>query len=301
VLVAVDGSPAAETALPLAHAVAVQLDARLVLFHAIHEPGSATALRHRIAADQGTLAQLALDAPLGDPADRIVARANDPAVALVILTTHGRTIDPTRALGHVAATVIARAMAPILLVRPEAIMGQTGPLRRLLAPLDGTPLTAGALAPVAALAAQLGATVDLLFVAAGAEAATNEPGTLSLPRYVDQAHHEWPHWAAKATDHLRACCTGWPTTVPVRTFITHGEVGPAIVRFAADERYDAIILARRSRFQPGRAKVLREVLAHAACPILLVGVPLDPDVESGAAPAAAESAPTIEDAPIGVR
>jgi nucleotide-binding universal stress UspA family protein len=282
VLVALDGSPAAATALPFARAVAVQLGARLVLLHVLPKPDVAAALRHRIAADQGALAQLDIDAPIGDAAAGIVARASSPAVALVVLTTHGRAIDPARTLGHVAMTVIARVMAPILLVRPEAVVGQVGPLHRLLAPLDGTPLTAGALAPVAALAAQLGAAVDILYIADGGGAAPNESGTLSLPRYVDQAHHEWPQWATKAADHLRACCEDWPATVPLRAFFTQGEIGPAIVRFAAQDRYDAIIMARRSKLQPGRAKVLREVLAHTPCPILLVGVHPPPDVESGA-------------------
>jgi nucleotide-binding universal stress UspA family protein len=145
------------------------------------------------------------------------------------------------------------------------------PLRTLLLPLDGTASTAAALAPAFDLACRLGASIDLLHVAAPGGARSEEPGSLGAPRYVDQPHHEWPHWAGEVIDRLCAALAGRPAGVPIRTFLGRGEVGAEIARFAAEHHEDAIILVRRSRLEPGRARVLRTVLEAMPCPALLVG------------------------------
>ena len=62
-----------------------------------------------------------------------------------------------------------------------------------------------------------------------------------------------------------------PPDVPMRTFLAQGDAGTAIARFAAEHASDAVVLARRSRLEPGRAAVLRAVLDQTPCPVLLVG------------------------------
>ena len=70
---------------------------------------------------------------------------------------------------------------------------------------------------------------------------------------------------------MRASSTAWPPEVPVRVFLRRGSIGDEINRFAAERGYDAVVLVRRSRLEPGRAPVLRAVLDRAPCPVLLVG------------------------------
>jgi nucleotide-binding universal stress UspA family protein len=304
VLVALDGSLAAATAVPIAFAVAAQIGAACRGLHIIssNDPGSqlvapwmkgmksltglglwpdmlkpTVQLWRAFAAPGNALmkeffhAEMCLD--VGDPAMGILRASADPEVALVVLTTHGHVIEPGRRLGRVAEHVIAGTTRPILLIRPEATPLATRPggaLRGLLLPLDGTPTTAALLAPATKLAHRLSAAVDLLYVA-GVGAPPGEPGSIVGPQYVDQPQHEWPEWANEVITRLGAACAQLSPNVLVRMFLAQGDVGATIARFAAEHRSDAVVLARRSRLEPGRASVLRAVLEQTPCPILLVG------------------------------
>ena len=274
VLVALDGSPAAATALPIAHAVAGQLDATLAILHIAAALLSESDLRQRLYLDRPDAEALPIRAGVGEPATEILRAASAPGVVLVILTTHGEGRADGRRLGRVAEAVVAGSTSPILLVRPEAVEKletDAMALRRLLLPLDGAPTTAMALRPTTALAARLGASLDLLYVADPRQLPPLEPGSIGVPYYVDQPQHEWPHWASEVIERMCMCCADCPPGVPIRLFLSSGEVGSEIARFAAVHREDAIVLVRRSRLEPGRARVLRAVLAEAPCPILIVG------------------------------
>jgi nucleotide-binding universal stress UspA family protein len=206
----------------------------------------------------------------GDAANEIVRWTEEPGIVLVALTTHGRDLEVAYRLGGVAGQIVARTKRPVLIVKPESANTVRG-LRRLLVPVDGTPKTAAALHPVMELAAALGAAVDLLYVAAPDQKAPEERGAVTAPRYVDQPQHEWPEWAAEVVHRLATCCAGCPEEVPVRIFLAQGQVGDEIARFAMDNQADAIVLVRRSRFQPERAKVIRSVLRQTSCLMIIVG------------------------------
>jgi nucleotide-binding universal stress UspA family protein len=304
VLIALDGSLAAATALPIALAVAAQLGADCQALHIVSNSGligelsrpfeqrfealsgiklwpdviEATLRLWRAFIDPGNallkaLAHIEVRIDTGEPAEGILRASAYPQVALVALTTHGHIIEPGRSLGRVAEQVIAGARQPILLIRPEATPLAIRPgavLRRLLLPLDGTPTTAALLAPASALAGRLGAAVDLLYVAE-VGAPPSEPGSIGAPQYVDQPQHEWPQWANELSSRLGEACAKIPPSVPLRTFLAQGEAGETIAHFAAEHESDAVVLARRSRLEPGRASVLRTVLGQMPCPVLLVG------------------------------
>jgi nucleotide-binding universal stress UspA family protein len=274
VLVALDGSPAAATALPLARVVARQLGARLEALHVTDDAARAAELLPQLQRDLEATEPIHLRAPVHDPAAGILEAAAASDVVLLVLTTHGRAVEPGRHLGRVAEAVLAATSRPTLVVRPEAVAGEGArELRRLLLPLDGTPTTAAALRPVIELACQLGATIDLLYVAAPHQAAAAEPGSIGAPRYVDQPQHEWPQWAQEVIERLCTCLAECPAGVPVRMHLAQGEIGDEIARFAATHGADAIVLVRRSHLEAGRARVLRAVLDHTPCPVLLVGAP----------------------------
>jgi nucleotide-binding universal stress UspA family protein len=275
VLVALDGSPAAAIALPLARLVAAQLGASVEVLHvATDRPPDADLWRrlHDGLADRETVQ---VRTHVGEPAAGILAAAGDPRVALLVLATHGRLVESGRHLGRVAEAVIAATARPILLVRPEAAAAHGArELRRLLFPVDGTPTTAAALQPATEFACRLGASIDLLYVAAPEQPGPAEPGSIGAPRYVDQPQHEWPEWAREVIDRLCACLANCPPGVPVRMSLAQGEVGAEIARFAAEHASDAIVLVRRSQLEPGHGNVLRAVFDRTPCPVLLVSGPL---------------------------
>jgi len=304
ILVALDGSHAAATALPIAFAVAAQLRADCQALHIVSDSGLIGGLsrpfEQRFEALSGiklwpdviestvrlwqafagpgnalmrALAHMEVRLEAGDPAAGILRASADPLIVLVVLTMHGHIIEPGRSLGRVAEQVIAGARQPILLIRPEATPLAIRPgavLRRLLLPLDGTPTTAALLAPATGLASRLGAAVDLLYVADAGASPPDEPGSIGAPQYVDQPQHEWPQWANEVITRLGEAAQ-FPPDMPMRTFLAQGEAGETIAHFAAEHESDAVVLARRSRLEPGRASVLRTVLDQTPCPVLLVG------------------------------
>lgn len=267
IVVVWDGSSEAAAAFPVAGILARQL-------------GVGTEIRHFSAEStaqefEAAVSSVALDGlegtpvhvALAEPGAGILKTVEDPDVALVVLTTHGFEARGL-SVSKVTERVIAETRKPVLIVRPEA-SAPPREFKRLLLPVDGTPRTAAALRPATELAKFLGASIDLLHVAAAEPRASEERGTIRAPRYVDQPHHEWPAWAAEAIERLANLCAGCPPEVPVRMFLDHGDVGAAIHRFVEEHQMDAIVLVRRSRLQRGRALTLRAVLADATCPILI--------------------------------
>jgi nucleotide-binding universal stress UspA family protein len=271
-----DGSPAAESALPIAHALASQFGSELDLLYV--STTSAPAPDGLAQCAERERAQLQVSS--GDAAAEIVRAASDAATALLILTTHGRDREAAGRLGHVAEQVVTQTSSPVLLVRPEtAPAAPVQPVRLLLLPLDGATVTARSLRPVFDLAKRLGAAVDVLAVV-GADAPAREHGGTHAPRFVDQPQHEWRGWSDEIVRRLWAHIGEAAPATSVTVHVQRGEIGEAIVRYAADHACDAIVLVRRSKLQPGRAGVLRLILARAPTPLLVVCAANDGDQQA---------------------
>lgn len=300
VLVALDGSVAAATALPVAQRLAQQLEMPLHILHVAMSHAAAEQVLH-LDLEPATMSHVELDVRVGDPAAEILRAIEAPNTYLTVLTTHGRGIEPGRHLGHIAERVIAQTMRPILLIRPEAAAAASAAInaRRFLLPLDGKATTARALGCITDIVRRLRGSYDVLFVAdpmqlaATAAPGSEEPGTLGIPRYVDQLQHEWPDWMHEVLDHLSACSARYPLGVPVRVHVA-GVAGPAdgtiasvVLQFVADHFDDVIVLVRRSGLEPGRAEILRTLLDQTPCPILLTGTsgPVRPHMPNATATA----------------
>ncbi len=270
VLVALDGSLEATRALPLARAVAAQLHARLVVIHAAREAADVADVSSLVALDGADLDGLSVEVRAGSPSTVIVEQLERPGVELLVLTTVAAG-DPDRDLGSVALNVTINTTRPILWLRPEAGLEKSEtapPISRLLVPLDGTHATAWALKPVTALAARLGASVDVLYVVS---AAGGGDADLPAPRYVDQQQHEWRNWSREVRERLMVECAGCAPGAEIAVQIREGDPGAEIVRFAGEGHYDAIVLVRRSRLEPERAPTLRTVIRTSPCPVFVVG------------------------------
>src|SRR5215472_12247833 len=160
IMVPLDGSALAESALPAAVSLARHLDARLTLLHVMERgaPGRVHGQRHLTAiaeADQylaavGVRARAAgADAdlhvhpnPEGNVPQSIVAHAGDLGADLIVLATHGAGGARRAMFGSVAQQVLRRGLRPVLLIRPadaERVEPPVEPdgleLRRLLVPL----------------------------------------------------------------------------------------------------------------------------------------------------------------------
>lgn len=138
ILVPLDGSPLAEAALAPAEALAAALPGELVLVRAVTgddislSPGGMPAALHHDTSLAESTAQLYLERIAGrlaaaEYAVRPVVRAGAPAaaiaaagrewgVALIVMTTHGRTGFDRLLFGSVAEAVVRDGSAPVLLV-----------------------------------------------------------------------------------------------------------------------------------------------------------------------------------------
>lgn len=290
VLVAIDGSAAAASAIPAAQRLAQQLEMPLrLLYVAPNDDAAGQALHLDLNLGPTAAPRAELDTRVGDPTTEILRAIEAPDTFLTVLTTHGRIIERGRSLGHIAEAVIAQTMRPILLIRPEAAAVAESAIeaRRFLLPLDGKAATVRALGRITDIVQRLGGSFDVLFVAdptqltpATAAPGSSEPGNLGIPRYVDQLQHEWPAWMHEVLHHLSACSARYPLGVPARVHVAgvagvaDGTIATVVLKFMADHGDDVIVLVRRSRLEPGRAAILRSLLDRTPCPVLLTGSPV---------------------------
>ena len=275
VLIALDGSRESLRALPLARTVASQLHAVITVLHVVPVPTPVEQVRAALGLDTPELREIPLRLRVGHPADAIVSEADGPEVELLVMTTLAAG-DPHRELGSVAREVALRATRPVLGLRPEAGSDpsrQAAPLRRLLVPLDGSRTTASALRPATSLARRLGASVDVVYIASPGAAPQAGQGSMAGPRYVDQPQHEWSSWSKELWERLCVECAGVSPGAEIAVHVRQGEPAQEIIRFAREGSYDAIVLVRRSRLEPGRARTLREVIQQSPCPLIVVGGP----------------------------
>jgi nucleotide-binding universal stress UspA family protein len=189
ILVPLDGSAVGEQALPLALSVARRTEAALEVVH-VHVPlaplyaeprpnmetpldtrarRQARAYLDDTARRLRTHVKTAVDAVFleGVVAQALQAHAEAAGVDLIVMTTHGRGPLNRLWLGSVTDELLRRSALPLLLVRPrqaEVELGSDPVLRRVLIPLDGSPLAERILEPALALGGVMAAEYTLLRV-----------------------------------------------------------------------------------------------------------------------------------------
>lgn len=179
ILVPLDGSRTAETALRHARALARPLDARLHLIRVVcssdrpvsRDPvdwrlqrSDARAYLREVARDHEELGFEVEKAVLaGGPADEIVSYARRNGVDVVVLTPTGEGGCRGAPVGGTAHKVIYRIGTSVLLARPDGERpGDAGPpadgdeYRRILVPVDGSPASEWALHAAASLLPESG-------------------------------------------------------------------------------------------------------------------------------------------------
>jgi nucleotide-binding universal stress UspA family protein len=269
-LVPVDGSELAERALPHALALADSSGARLLLLRSAFghvRPGGDPA-RVRLAAlaeAEGYLEELAarlrtptrtIDtvAHYGDAADAIADEVTDKQVGLIVMSTHGRSGFGRWLFGSVADAVLRHATVPVLLIPPTCarVWGHGG-ARRIVVPLDGSPLAETALEPAVTFARHFDAALALVRVIA----TPYEPLAVEAAAYTpvdDEAE------LAEARAYLETLAA--PLRAAGLAVTARAEVGiPATSIATAATEEDAMLIALATH---GRGGVGRLVLGSVA-------------------------------------
>ncbi len=136
ILVPLDGSPLAETAIRHAHALAKSLNSSVTLFRVVVFPTrdfdvipmegavsrevSASAkryLEHVAGSIRRTGVTVNTDVGSGRVADAIIDYAAKNEIDLIVMSTHGRSGAARWLIGSVAEQVVNRASVPVFLVR----------------------------------------------------------------------------------------------------------------------------------------------------------------------------------------
>ncbi len=184
-LVPLDGSNLAETALPYAAVLAQDLDAQVTLVHIIEEnaPAEIHGERHLHTEDEACqylddikqqhfTDSVEVSCHVHTEKTRHVARAIAEHVSelkpdMIVMSTHGKSGLRRLMVGNIAQQIIGRSQAPLFLVHPPDEQQQAAPqpprLKRFLVALDGNPEHDQAGLPVAAHIAEAAGASLLLF------------------------------------------------------------------------------------------------------------------------------------------
>lgn len=268
ILVPLDGSAHALSALPVADALGQALGASLRILQVTSgAPPSLGALAQSLGLEGAAHRAWSLEARAGDPSEGILETACEAGARLIVMCTHTASARPTAMLGHTALDVLRRAPCPVVLVSPAQDLKGWRP-RRILLPHDGGTAADIAVGPAAEIARA--ADAELLIVEVGAPGVGSpvEPGSFPVPRYVDQAQHEWSSWTDEVLARLARLCPDGP--LKARLQVLGGDPGREILRVAADQSVDLIVIAWKGAWSDERAHTLKAIVRDAPCPVMVV-------------------------------
>lgn len=310
ILVPLDGSALAESALPVAAQLTRALGGTLILFRASDVPPSdvpLSVIEAQARQAQTYLAEVALRPELvglqvetktlgGAAALNILDAVQEYQADLLVMSSHGRSGISRLALGSVAEHVIRHAPVPVLVLhrpREGKSLRETAPVA--LVALDGSPLAESALLPAAevlsALAAPEGAILHLVRVVAPPveihAAALSGQATLLLER-EDERLRAAEEYLILLSERLVA--EGLGGRHPTVTWSLHVSEDISTSLIHAGERVDqegheALLLALATHGRnlldrrAAGGSIAMGVLEHTALPLLIVRVKEDPGVE----------------------
>jgi nucleotide-binding universal stress UspA family protein len=298
IVVPLDGSLASETALSYARALAAPEGSRIILLSVLEPEHTNDLLLHleqdsdlaraiharaqqyldgieqRLAADNLTVTSAIVS---GVPSLEIARFAEDRKASLMVMATHGRGGVQRWALGSVADKVMRTSRLPTLLVRPPETQAeaQTVTLRRLLVPLDGSPLAETALEPATALAQAARAKLVLLRVEAWVSTqlgfATEEMYVPNLPELEEAAE-------AGAREYLASVVQRLSGGVDCEPVVIRGFPNIMLEDYARANAIDLVIMCTHGRSGLARFVVgsKADALVRAGIPTLLIRPQLEP-------------------------
>jgi nucleotide-binding universal stress UspA family protein len=309
IVVPVDGSPAAEEAIPLAAHIARRSNARLELVLA-HDPFVVAATMnapgvtgHAFAPSVLPYAQLESDTResqeqyVGRLAPLVGAREGVPTEAtflvgnvvdvlsnrldergdLAVMTTHGRGGIARFWLGSVAESLLRRVVKPILLVKPSETAASAGPalgadFSHVLVPVDGTDGTLAIVDPALEIIASGPGALQCSVLLVRSPMSTIALANLAGaegPSALELASQG----DAERTYLERMARPFEARGIPVaRQAVTHTNVARAILEHATRERCDLILLQTRGRSGLARAlsgSVADKIIRGSDAPVLV--------------------------------
>lgn len=286
-VVLLDGSPLAETALPAATNLARLMSTRdLVVLRVEEDRDEAVAeylanqtekIRNSFEDTESApnVRHQVIPTGSGGVAGTVLDFAESNAVDTIVMATHGRSGIDRWLMGSVAEKVLRGADIPVCLIRAgiETAPESTG-IKKVLVPLDGSARAEQSLAYLAPLAGIPSSEALLLYVQPEPDEA------LGMPAGAQEMSAKQ---AGDIKDYLISLSTGLGNQeIHAHSEIVTGNPGVQIAQHALDNSVDLIVMASHGR--SGLAEwafgsVANQVLHSAPVPVLLVRSATDSPVQ----------------------
>jgi len=300
ILVPLDGSELAEQVLPYARALAIGLSARIDLFEVIEPPtwvdsayGSYPYISDCLkntAKDylEGIAASLRAEGLSavtkvreGSPPKRITAEAKLEPIALIAMSSHGRSGIARWVLGSVTDKVLQDTSCPLLIIHAseEGAVSSPAKVANLILPQDGSALAEQALPHVADLARPLKAKVHLVRANPTLGEYHNYMGLHPLDSSSTVCHEMYQEFAkeadARAMEHLHDVKDRLRDMgiTSVEENLLRGHAAEVIVDLAKETTNCLIVMSSHGRSGVGRwvlGSVSDRVVRHSGVPVLII-------------------------------
>jgi nucleotide-binding universal stress UspA family protein len=288
IIIPLDGSDLAETALPYAAALAEGLRTHLVLITAWEgteselgatfpsmameiEKGAQnyfTQYLDGVRARYGPRDQTRAIIRVGDAAEEILKAVDETGARMLVIATHGRSGVGRWIYGSTAGRLLRSSHVPVVAVgpnvRPRSTEGVT--LKHLMVPLDGSPLSEAALPVAVSVATSLGARVSLVRSVRWAVQAY----PYSLPdAYVPQIDEELE---AGAKAYLRRMEEALKGKVEVDAFVVRGGIADGLMDVVDKQAVDLVVMTTHARAGIARAALgsTADRMLQGKAPVMLV-------------------------------
>jgi len=195
--------------------------------------------------------------PLGSPKEMISQVALDEACRLVVMASHGRTGVARWLLGSTAEFVLRHVESAVLLLRPSAQPSPNGDFHHVLVPIDGSPSSREVLAKVGP------------FLGSGAKVSVMRATGLTARDYTLLNNpQEVKSYVTHLEEQLRHI-DGYGLNLDYH--VIDGEAADSIVHFAEQNGCDLIAMSTHGRTGFRRfilGSTTEKVARQAACPVL---------------------------------
>jgi nucleotide-binding universal stress UspA family protein len=178
----------------------------------------------------------------GEPAAQIIEYAEKNNVSLLIMVSHGRAGIMPWPMGSTAAKVLQRTDKPVLFIRAQKPVPQSGTsvFGRILLPLDGSPNGESALPHIKELTTRIASELTFFRVIAPGYHVQTIGGLnyVSLPKAeIDRLSDE----ARQYLDRISAEVEGSRATIKLEVRV--GDAASEIIKFAAEQDFNLIAMS----------------------------------------------------------
>jgi nucleotide-binding universal stress UspA family protein len=257
ILAALDAGPTAQSVLEVAVRIGELTNTKVEAVH-VTTAGDQFVKLH---AGRAHVPLRLLSGPL-EPA--LLTAADAPDVVASVIGAKS-TAEGRRLVGKTARHIVELSLNPVVIVPPELIA--SGPIRRLLIPLEGTEASTRPVLEV--LLPLLAIDVELIVIHVFTESTT--PGMLD---------HPWRDLEILGKEFLIRHLPNQEASIELR----HGPVANQVAEACNEHGPDLIVLSWSQDSTAGRARVVRRLLGSVKRPILLLPLRESEPIENDSNP-----------------